>query len=244
MDVGKKYEKLKDGEQTTDLREYQCIIGSLMYAAIATRPDIAFSVGMLSQYMSNPGEEHFIGIKRVLRYLRGTTDFGLEFKAQDNMKINLHGYADADWAGDVSTRKSTTGYLFQIGNGTVSWKTRRQSIVALSSTEAEYVSLSCAAQETIWMRNLLESIGFQQLDPTMISEDNQGAIALAGNPGNHPRTKHISIKYHFIREAVEKNKIMFQYCPTTEMLADILTKALTKERFQELRDLIGVRSSN
>ena len=169
MEVGKKYEKLKDGEQTTDLREYQCIIGSLMYAAIATRPDIAFSVGMLSQYMSNPGEEHFIGMKRVLRYLRGTTDFGLEFKAKDNMKINLHGYADADWAGDVSTRKSTTGYLFQIGNGTVSWKTRRQSIVALSSTEAEYVSLSCAAQETIWMRNLLESIGFQQLDPTMIS---------------------------------------------------------------------------
>ena len=244
MEVGKKYEKLKDGEQTTDLREYQCIIGSLMYAAIATRPDIAFSVGMLSQYMSNPGEEHFRGIKRVLRYLRGTTDFGLEFKAQDNMKINLHGYADADWAGDVSTRKSKTGHLFQIGNGTVSWKTRRQSIVALSSTEAEYVSLSCAAQETIWMRHLLESIGFQQLDPTMISEDNQGAIALAGNPGNHPRTKHISIKYHFIREAVEKTKIMLQYCPTKEMLADILTKALTKERFQELRDLIGVRSSH
>ena len=244
MEVGRKYEKLKDGEQTTDLREYQCIIGSLTYAAIATRPDITFSVGMLSQYMSNPGEEHFRGIKRVLRYLRGTTDFGLEFKAQDNMKINLHGYADADWAGDVSTRKSTTGYLFQIGNGTVSWKTRRQSIVALSSTEAEYVSLSYAAQETIWMRNLLESIGFQQLDPTMISEDNQGAIALVGNPGNHPWTKHISIKYHFIREAVEKNKIMLQYCPTKEMLADILTKALTKERFQELRDLIGVRSSH
>ena len=234
MEVGKKYEKLKDGEQTTDLREYQCILGSLMYAAIATRPDIAFSVGMLSQYMTNPGEEHFMSV----------SDFGLEFKAQDNMKINLHGYADADWAGDVSTRKSTTGYLFQIGNGTVSWKTRRQSIAALSSTEAEYVSLSCEAQEPIWMRNLLESIGFQQLDPTMISADNQGAIALAGNPGNHPKTKHIGIKYHFMREAVEKNKIMFQYCPTKEMLADILTKALTKERFQELRDLIGVRSSN
>ena len=136
---------------------------------------------------------------------------------------------DADWAGDVSTRKSTTGYLFRIGNGTVSWKTGRQSIVALSSTEAEYASLSCAAQETIWMRNLLESIGFQQLEPTMISEVNQGAIALAGNLGNHPKTKHIGIKYHFIREAVEKNKVLLQYCPTKEILEHILTEALPKE---------------
>ena len=114
----------------------------------------------------------------------------------------------------------------------------------LSSTGAEYVSLSCAAQETIWMRNLLESIGFLQLDPTIISEDNQGAIALSGNPGNHPKTKHIGIKYHFIREAVEKNEIILQYCPTKEMLADKLTNALPKERFQELRDLIGIRGSH
>eukprot|EP00794_Sanderia_malayensis_P004477 gene4477-biopygen3644 len=244
MEVGKKYEKLNDGEKTVDLGEYQSMIGSLTYAAIATRPDISYSVSMLSQYMSNPGEEHFRGIKRVLRYIRGTTDLGLELQAQDKMKISLHGYADADWAGDVSKRKSTTGYLFRIGNGTGSWKARRQSIVALSSTEAEYVSLSSAAQETIWMRNLLESIGFQQLDPTTICEDNQGAIAVAKNPGNHPKTKHISIKYHFIREAVEKNEIMLQYCPTNEMLADILTKALPKERFKELRDLIRVKDSH
>ena len=176
MEVDKKYEKLKDGEQTADLKEYQSIIGPLMYPAIAIRPDISFSVGMLSQYKSNPGEEHFRGIKRILRYTRGTTDFLLEFKAQDKMKISLKGYADADSAGDVSTRKSTTGYLFRTANGVVSWNTRRQSIVVLSSTGAELVSLSCAAQETIWMRNLIESIGFQQLDPTMISEDNQGAM--------------------------------------------------------------------
>lgn len=244
MEVGKKYEKLKDGEQTADLREYQSAIGSLMYASIATRPDISSAVGILSQYMSNPGEEHFRGIKRVLRYIRGTIDFGLEFKAQDEMQVRLHGYADADWAGDISTRKSTTGYLFQIGNATVSWKSKRQSIVALSSTEAEYVSLSSATQETMWIRSLLGSIGFQQIDPTTINEDNQGAIALAGNPGNHPRTKHIDIKYHFIREAVEKNEIALQYCPTKEMLADMLTKALPREKFQELRALIGVTNSN
>ena len=126
------------------------------------------------------------------------------------MQVHFFGYANADWAGDISTRKSITGYLFRIGNGTVSWKTKGQSIAALSSTEAECVSLSSVAQETTWTSNLLESIGFQQLHLTMISEDNHGAIALAGNPGNHPKTKHVGIKYHFIRKAIEKKEIVLK----------------------------------
>ncbi len=112
MEVGKKYERLKDGEKSANLKEYQAAVGSLMYAAIATRPDISVAVGTLSQFMSNPGQEHFQGIKRILRYLKGTLNFGLKFEAQDGLNVNLQGYADADWAGDVNTRKYTSGYIF------------------------------------------------------------------------------------------------------------------------------------
>ena len=131
------------------MKEYQAAIESLIYAAIATRPDISFAVGLLSQFMSNPGLEHFQGVKRILRYLKGTLDYGLKFEAQEKADITIQGFADADWAEDVTTRKSTSGYIFQLGKVTVSWKAKMQSIVALSSTEAEYVSSRLAVQEIV-----------------------------------------------------------------------------------------------
>ena len=158
-------------------------------------------------------------------------DCGFKFEAQDKGSIELHGYADADWAGDVETRKSYSGYLFQIDNATISWRTKKQTVIALSSTEAKYVSLCSATQETIWLRNLLESIGFKIHIPTTIYEANQGARALLKNPRRHPRTKHIDIKYHYVREATEKEDIELEYCPTDIMFADILTKALPRTRF-------------
>ena len=148
MEIGKRFEKLKDGENTSQ-KEYQAAIGSLTYAAIATRPDISYAVGVLSQFMSCPGQVHFQGVKRILRYLKGSLHYGLKFEAKDKTDISIQGFEDADWAGDVTTRKSTSGYIFQLGNATVSWKTKKQTIVALSSTEAEYVSSCLAAQETI-----------------------------------------------------------------------------------------------
>ena len=193
--------RLKDGEKATNLKESQAAIGTLIYAAIATRPDISFAVALLSQFISNPGLEHFQGMKRILRYLKGTLDYGLKFEAQEKADIIIQGFADADWAGYVTTRKSTSGYIFQLGNA---WKTKKQSIVALSSNEAEYVSSCLAVQETVWLRNFLVSVGYEQLHPTTIHEDNQGAIALSKNAKSHPRTKHIDIKYHYIREATEK----------------------------------------
>ena len=219
------------------MKEYQAAIGSLIYAAIATRPDISFAVGLLSQFMSSPELEHFQGVKRILRYLKGTLDYGLKFEAQDQAGITIQGFADADWAGDITTRKSTSGYIFQIGNATVSWKTKKQSIVALSSTEAEYVSSCLAVQETVWLRNFLASVGYKQRHPTIIYEDNQGAIALSRNAKNHPRTKHIDI-----REAAEKGQVRLEYCPSEFMLADVFTKALPRERFEELRMQIGVQN--
>ena len=187
--------------------------------------------------MSRPGPEHWAGIKRVFHHIKGTLDFGLKFVASDEGNFSLQGFVDADSAGDVSTRKSTSGYVVRLGGATIS---KHQPILALSSTEAEYVALCSAAQETIWLRHLLSSIGFEQVSPMTLHENNQGTIALSKNPNNHPRTKHIDIKYHYIRETVEKKQGQFVCCPTENMIADILTKGFYKSRFQCLRSLIGV----
>ena len=244
MEAGKRFERLADGENALDTREYQAAIGSLTYASIATRPDLSAAVGVLSQFMANPGPEHWSGVKRVLRYIKGTLDQGLKFESSSDCDINLHGYADADWAGDATTRKSTSGYMFSLAGATVSWKSKRQTVVALSSTEAEYIALCLAAQEAIWLRSLLESLGFKQSKATKLYEDNQGAIALTKNPKTHSRTKHIDIKYHYIREAVDKKDIELVYCPTDKMVADILTKGLPRPKFDELRSLMGITSDH
>ena len=176
--------------------------------------------------MSLPGPELWAGIKRVVRYIKGTLDFGLKFVASYEGNFGLQGFANADWAGDISTRKSTSGYVFILGGTTISWKSKRQPIVALSSTEADYVALCSAAQETIWLRHLSSSIGFEQVSPMTLHEEHQGTIPLSKNPNNHPRTKHIDIKYHYIRETVEKKQVQLVYCPIENMIADILTKRL------------------
>ena len=172
-----------------------------------------------------------------MRHLKGTLDYGLKFEAKDQADISIQGLADADWAGDVATCKSTSGYVFQLGNATVSWKTKKQAIVALSSTEAEYVSACLATKETIWLRNLFASVGYNQLHPTTTYEDNLGAIALSKNAMSTPRTKHIDIKYHYVRDAREKGQVRQEYCPSEIMLADIFTKALLKLRFEELQTI-------
>ena len=152
--------------------------------------------------------------------------------------------SDADWAGDINTRKSTSGYIFKLGSATISWKSKRQSVVALSSTEAEYVALCSATQEVVWLRRLLAGIGFVQEEATTLDEDNQGTIALAKNPYNHIRTKHIEIKYHFVREVVERKEIQILYCATDRMIADVMTKPLPKTKFAEFRSGMGLELLN
>lgn len=238
LEAGKKFVKLRDDEKSIDVTRYQAAIGSLTYASIGTRPDISAAVGVLSQFMSNPSSEHWTGVKRILRYLKGTLTFGLKFIASKN--FSLVGYSDADWAGDINSRKSTSGYLFRIGDATVSWRSKKQAVIALSSTEAEYIALSSAAQEAIWLRRLLDSIHCTQKSGTVVFEDNQGAIALSSNPNNHPRTKHIDIKYHYTRELVQNGVIRLIYCPTNDMLADMFTKGLDRIKFEQMRLKIGV----
>jgi hypothetical protein len=190
--------------------------------------------------MSRPSKEHWQGVKRILRYIKGTINYGLIFKAEDNKGI-LAGYSDADWAGDIDTRRSTSWYVFQICGSTVSWCSKRQSSVSRSSTEAEYIALSMASQEAVWLSRLLKNVGVKQEEPILIYEDNQGAIELSRKPKFHNRTKHIDIAHHFIREKVNDKVIYVKYCETEQMLADIMTKPLSKVLFEKFKDKLGVK---
>ena len=241
LEPGKKFKKLSEAETSVEVKLYQQMIGSLTYVATATRPDIAAAVNILSKYMARPGKEHMEGVKRILRYVKGTINYGLCYNAKDDSCI-LAGYADADWAGDNDTRHSTSGYIFQLYNNTVSWCSKKQNTVAKSTTEAEYVALSFATQEVIWLRRLLENIGMKAEGPSTIFEDNNGAIELSKNPKFHNRTKHIDVAHHFVREQVALNNVSVKYCSTQNMLADGMTKGLTKDTFQKLRSLLGVKA--
>jgi len=226
---------------------YMSIVGSLLYASMITRPDITYAVQALGRHMQSSGNEHMIAAKRVLRYLQGTKDLGLIYEAGETGSGNgiggqlcVVGFSDADWGGDLDTRRSTTGYLFMIEEtgGVVSWGSKLQPTVALSSAEAEYMAACAAVQEAVHLRLLMSDLGFEQREPTVIYEDNQGCIALSDNPVHHRRTKHIDIRYHFIRERVTSKEIELKYVPTEHQLADLLTKGLAKPRVVALRNSI------
>ena len=216
-------------------QKYQALIGSLTYAVTATRPDLAQALGTVNQFSSNPSGEHWQSVKRILRYIKGTLDLGIQFDGSKEDDVKLSGFVDADWGGDVNGRKSQSGYIFSLCGGVVSWASKKQTSVALSSTEAEYVAACLATQEAIWLRSLLADLNFIQEEPTIIHEDNQGAIAMSKNPKFHARTKHIDIKYQFIRDKVESGELLLKYCPSSDMIADMLTKALPRTLFQKFR---------
>jgi hypothetical protein len=218
---------------------YQNAIGSLMYAMIGTRPDIAYSVGVLSKYNANPGKAHWQAVKRVFRYLQGTKNHSLEYRQTGK---SLIGYCDADWAGDSDDRKSTTGYAFILAGGAVTWSSKKQPTVALSTTEAEYMAITQATKEAIWLQSLLEQLDFRKSkEVTTIYDDNQGCVALTKNSVHHARTKHIDIQHHFVREKVENKEVTIEYCDTNNMTADILTKGLAKEKHKRFSEGMGLK---
>jgi hypothetical protein len=218
---------------------YACAIGSLMYLMLGTRPDIAYSVSCLSRFMANPTEQHKGAIKRLFRYLNSTQDLQLVYEGELQP---LRAYTDADWAGDLGTRRSTSGYIFNLGSGAISWSSKRQPTVALSSCEAEYMGQTQAAKEAIWLQRLLGELLSQDPDPTIICGDNQGAIALAKNPQFHARTKHIDIQWHFVREKCTEDRITLDFVPTDQQIADGLTKPLPKPAFLRFRQALGLRA--
>ena len=238
MDQNVKLVKDDGFSKSVEPVRYQSMIGSLLYAAIGTRPDISHAVGVVSKFSSNPTEAHLTAVKRIFRYLKRTIDLKLQYQKRDNDE--LVGYCDADWASDLDSRHSVSGSVFIMTGGAVSWMSHKQATVALSTTEAEYVALGSATQEVIWLRKLLNDLGVDTTKPTIIHEDNQGAIAIARNPVGHKRTKHIDIKHHFVREQVDNGVVMIKYCQSKDMLADILTKPLSKGQHEALTLSFGL----
>ena len=220
---------------------YLAGVGSLMYVSLATRPDITFATNKLSQFNSNPGQAHWTALLRVLRYLKFTRNHVLVLGGHG--KIKLEGYTDSDYAGCIDTRRSTSGYTFMLGCGSISWSSKRQAIVTTSSCEAEYVASCNAAKEAMWLCRLLESLGQKQIMPK-IHSDNTGSITLTKDPAFHARSKHIDVQYHYTRERVENKDISFHYLPTAEMAADIFTKALPRPKHDKFTRMLGVHPGN
>jgi hypothetical protein len=194
--------------------------------------------------MEKPQECHLNAVKRVLRYIKGTVDHGvlLPKKSKSNTSVEVHGYTDSDFSGDQDEKKSTAGYIFMIEGASISWSSKKQSIVALSSCEAEYVAASYAACQAAWIEMLLEELKIMEPKNIKLFVDNKSAINLVNHPVCHGRSKHIERRYHFLRDQVNKGKVEIRYCKTEVQLADIFTKPLKKVRFEELKGSIGMRS--
>jgi hypothetical protein len=226
-------------EESMSSIPYRQAIGSIMYAMVGTRPDLSVAVGKLSQFMQNPGLEHWNAVKKVLRYLQHSKNAVLQYKSCQGGGT-LFGYCDSDWGGDVDSRKSTSGYAFMLAGGCISWCSKKQATVALSSTEAEYIAATQAAKEAIWLRTFLKELHLAQKSATWIFSDSQGSNALIRNPVYHARTKHIDIQYHFVREHVLAGNLCYYFCATNDQVADILTKALPRGKFESFRMCLGI----
>jgi len=238
MEVRLKLSKNSES-QPVESHKYRSIVGSLRYL-LHTRPDLAFSVGIVSRFMESPKEEHMAAVKQILRYLKGSTGVGFTYRKSPVRNVNFVGYSDSDLAGDVDDRKSTTGVIFFLGDNPISWFSRKQKVVALSSCEAEYIAASAAACQGVWLEALRAELMEQSSQRIMLRIDNQSAISLCKNPVFHDQSKHIDTKYHYIRENVENGRIAVEHVGTSEQLADMLTKPLSRIRFAELRHRIGV----
>ncbi|KAJ4818128.1 hypothetical protein LUZ62_030694 [Rhynchospora pubera] len=230
---------LHEGDPMDNPSLYRTIVGALQYATI-TRPDIAFAVNKVSQFMHSPTNLHWEAVKRILRYLNGTLTYGLTLKPAINLV--LHAYSDSDWAGCPDDRRSTSGYAIFLGPNLISWSAKKQATVSRSSTEAEYRALALASAELVWLQFLLHELHITCSSSPILWCDNIGATFLASNPMFHARTKHVEIDYHFIREKVQNKELEIKFICSKDQLADIMTKPLTTPRFVLLRDKLNVTS--
>jgi len=225
----------EDGEPV-DQKEYRSMIGSLLYLT-ASRPDIHFAVCLCARFQASPRASHRQAVKRIMRYIKSTIDFGLWYSSSSTLA--LLGYSDADFAGCRIDRKSTSGNCFFLGSSLVAWSSRKQSSVAQSTAEAEYVSAASCCSQLLWMRSTLADFGLV-FDRVPLFCDNTSAINIAKNPVQHSRTKHIDVRYHFLRDNVEKGNIALEFVDSAAQLADILTKPLDRSTFERLRSELGM----
>ena len=236
MTTGCKLSK-DDKAPTVDQTQYRSMIGSLLYLT-ATRPDILQAVCMVARFQANPKETHVTAVKRIFRYLKGTVEYGLWYPRGKD--FTLIAFSDADWAGCVDDRKSTSGGAFYLGNNLVGWHSKKQDSVSLSTAEAEYIAATSCCTQILWMKQMLKDFGIQINEPISVLCDNTSAINISKNPVMHSRTKHIAIRYHFLKERVAQGEVQLEFVPTTEQVADIFTKPLPKDIFEYLRNRLGV----
>ena len=217
----------KKDERAPENTPYRQAIGSLIYLVSGTRPDLAFCVRKLSQHLDSPQKNHWTAAKRVLRYLKGTKAHGILYNGSRG--TTLSGYSDSDYAGCTKSRKSTSGYVFMIAGGAISWKSKKQSVVATSSCEAEYVASCLASKEAIWLSRLCSVLDPSYTkQPIEIRVDNNGAKDLAHNATINERTEHIDVQYHFVRQCIQDRNIIIRRCDTSDQVADPLTKPLER----------------
>ncbi|CAJ2647569.1 unnamed protein product [Trifolium pratense] len=229
-----------ENENDIDPTLYRKIIGSLRYLC-NTRPDLTYSVGIVSRFMERPKTSHLTAVKRILRYVKGTLGVGILFPASDrNKQCKLVGYTDSNWCGDIEDRKSTAGYIFYFGEAPISWCSKKEPVVALSSCEAEYIAASLSTCQAIWLKNLIEELSQDKCESVTLRIDNVSAINLAKNPISHGKSKHIELRFHYLREQVNNGNLCLDYCKSEDQLADLLTKATAVNVFQRLRDKMGI----
>ncbi|KZV43791.1 hypothetical protein F511_41481 [Dorcoceras hygrometricum] len=218
---------------------YANVVGSVMYAMICTRPDLAHAVSVVSRFMANPGKCHWQALKWMMRYLKGTQNLGLVYGGNQTGGEAVLGYVDSDYAGSIDTRRSLTGYVFTVYGTAVSWKANLQSVVALSTTEAEYIAVTEAVKEALWLKGLASELKLQD-DTLVLLCDSQSAIHLTKNQVFHERTKHIDVKLHFVREVVAGGEVVIEKVSTEENAADMITKVLPSNKFHHCLKLLRI----
>jgi hypothetical protein len=238
MDSKVKIEPNPNTATKKEINLFQQMIGCLLFITLATRPDIAYSVIKLARFASNPSELHFIAVKNVLRYLKRTKNLGLIYKKTLDKYIS--GYCDADYAGDIGTAKSTSAFCFFLALCLISWKSKLQSIIAQSTTEAEYIAINSAVKEAVYIKLLLTELGYYFQDKFPIFTDNNGALLLSKNHQFHERTKHIAVKYHYVRDLINQGEIDLVYINTLSQKADGFTKALDGPKFRDFIKHLGL----
>ncbi|KAL8104868.1 hypothetical protein AgCh_028873 [Apium graveolens] len=236
VEVGLKL-SMNDDSKFVDPTLYRSLVGSLMYLT-ATRPDITYGVSLISRFMEQPKKTHWEAGKRILRYVRGTLGDGIYYQKGNDTKVI--GYCDSDWAGSIDDSKSTSGNVFFTGSSAITWMSKKQQVVALSTAEAEYISLSLASCQALWITWVLEDLKHATKESPIIYCDNKSAIALTENPVFHGKSKHIRIKYHFIRDLVKKGEVVVEHCKTQDQIGDIFTKPLRPDIFKKLKKKLGM----
>lgn len=219
-------------------KPYRSVLGTVMWGQLATRPDLSFSVSLLARFQANPGIEHWNALMHVIGYIKNTMDYGLTYTRGHG--LSPHAFVDADYGGCKDTRRSTSGYVFMMAGGPVTWSSKRQATVALSTVEAEYVAMSRCAQQMKWMHSWLDEVDIPHDLPGVIRGDNRGAIALTKNTKDHGKIKHIDIRHHYIRELIHSKTITIDQVSSSDNLADLFTKPLPRDQHHRLLSALNI----